>query len=68
MNTRRDFMKMSALAGGIIAGQSVTSTALAGLPDLVSQNSPDTQDPVQPDGPTNYNPVVTLNGWTLPCG
>ena len=38
-------MKLTALAGGLVAGQSVTKTALAGLPELVSQNSADTQDP-----------------------
>jgi len=66
MNTRRDFMKFTALAGGLVAGQSVTTTALAGLPELVSQNSADTQDPLRPEGNALYNPVVTLNGWTLP--
>ena len=50
MNTRRDFMKFTALAGGLVAGQSVTTTALAGLPELVSQNSADTQDPLRPEG------------------
>ena len=66
MNTRRDFIKLTALAGGLVAGQSVTTTALAGLPELVSQNSADTQDPLRPEGNAPYTPVVTLNGWTLP--
>ena len=67
MATRRDFVKMTALAGGAMAGSSVMHSALAGLPEPVSQTSPDTMDPLQPhDGSHPYNPVVTLNGWTLP--
>jgi hypothetical protein len=36
------------------------------LPDIVSVNSPDTQPPLTPPNGRPYNPVVTLNGWTLP--
>ena len=66
MKTRREFIKMSALAGTAIAGASVATSSLAGLPEPVIQTSADTISPNQSNVTSNYNPVVTLNGWTLP--
>ncbi|MEC8211108.1 MAG: multicopper oxidase domain-containing protein, partial [Pseudomonadota bacterium] len=66
MKTRRDFIKMSAVAGTAIAGATVATSSLARLPDPVIQTSPDTVSPIKTDENSNYNPVVTLNGWTLP--
>ena len=66
MKSRREFMKMSALAGTAIAGASVATSSLAGLPEPVIQTSADTISPNQSNVTSNYNPVVTLNGWTLP--
>ena len=66
MATRRDFMKMTALAGGFAAGSAVSKSALAGLPEPVFQFTPETVVPQSPEDGSNYNPVVTLNGWTLP--
>jgi hypothetical protein len=49
---------------------SVSRVALAALPEAVQQTSADTAAPWTPPGVTGagrpYNPVVTLNGWTLP--
>ncbi len=42
MKTRRDFIKMSAVAGTAIAGATVATSSLARLPDPVIQTSPDT--------------------------
>ena len=66
MKTRRDFIKMSAVAGTALAGTTVATSSLARLPDPVIQTSPDTVSPTKTDENSNYNPVVTLNGWTLP--
>ena len=66
MKTRRDFIKMSAVAGTALAGTTVATSSLARLPDPVIQTSPDTVSPIKTDENSNYNPVVTLNGWTLP--
>ena len=40
--------------------------ALAGLPEPVIQSSAATAAPLIPKTGRPYNPVVTLNGWTLP--
>jgi len=40
--------------------------AAAGLPEALTQSATVMQPPVQPDGGQDYQPVVTLNGWTLP--
>ncbi|MFZ6723158.1 multicopper oxidase family protein [Undibacterium sp. Ji49W] len=66
MNSRRDFFKFAGIAGGALAATAVSKVALAALPEAVSQSSPDTMPPLQPKNGRPYNPVVTLNGWTLP--
>ena len=45
---------------------SVSKVAMAALPEPVIQTSPDTMPPLVPNTGRPYNPVVTLNGWTLP--
>jgi len=44
----------------------VARSALAGLPEPVIQTSVNTAPPLVPNTGRPYNPVVTLNGWTLP--
>ncbi|PXX40306.1 multicopper oxidase family protein [Undibacterium pigrum] len=69
MSTRRDFFKLAGItgiAGGALAASTVSKVALAALPEAVTQTSPDTMPPLQPKTGRPYNPVVTLNGWTLP--
>ena len=39
---------------------------MAALPEPVIQTKPDTMPPLVPSTGRPYNPVVTLNGWTLP--
>ena len=68
MNTRRNFLRA---AGGALLGTAAVSKAAHGaVPEAPNQSSPDTQPPSFPPGspPSGrpYNPVVTLNGWTLP--
>lgn len=63
MNARRQFFRGAGLA---VAAAAVAKPALAGLPEPVLQTKPDTQPPLIPNTGRPYNPVVTLNGWTLP--
>jgi len=60
-----------ALFSGLAASTTLAATAisrpsLARLPEPVLQASPATQPPLIPETGRSYNPVVTLNGWTLP--
>jgi len=44
----------------------VSKVALATLPEIVTAETANTQLPLHPDTGRPYNPVVTLNGWSLP--
>ena len=66
MTSRRDFFKYAGIAGGAVAAGAVSRVAMAALPEPVIQTSPNTMAPLIPDSGRPYNPVVTLNGWTLP--
>ena len=60
---RRHFFSGAAATLGAAA---VSRVALAALPEPVLQTHPGTAAPLQPPGGPPYQPVVTLNGWTLP--
>ncbi|HEY2929605.1 multicopper oxidase family protein [Piscinibacter sp.] len=62
-NDRRRFMLGAA---GAVSAAAVSKVALAALPEPVLQTRPDTMAPLVPTSGRPYNPVVTLNGWTLP--
>ena len=66
MNSRRHFMQSAGLAGGAVVAAAVSRVAMAAIPEPVIQNNPQTMPPLIPDTGRDYNPVVTLNGWTLP--
>jgi FtsP/CotA-like multicopper oxidase with cupredoxin domain len=66
MVSRRDFFLGASAITAAVATSAVSRVSLAGLPEAVSQRSADTQPPLQPQNGRPYNPVVTLNGWTLP--
>ena len=61
--SRRNFFK---LAGAGIAASTVSKVAMAALPEIVSAETANTQTPLHPNTGRPYNPVVTLNGWSLP--
>jgi FtsP/CotA-like multicopper oxidase with cupredoxin domain len=61
--SRRDFFR---LAGAGIAASTVSKVAMAALPEIVSAEQANTQAPLQPNTGRPYNPIVTLNGWSLP--
>ncbi len=62
-HSRRQFFAGSLAT---VAGLAVSRSALAGLPEPVIQSSAATAAPLIPNTGRPYNPVVTLNGWTLP--
>ena len=66
MSSRREFFKFAGIAGGAVAASAAIRVALAALPEPVIQTKPDTMPPLVPSTGQPYNPVVTLNGWTLP--
>jgi FtsP/CotA-like multicopper oxidase with cupredoxin domain len=66
MTNRRNFLTGAGAITGAVAAASVTNVALAALPEAVMQTKPDTMPPLVPNSGRPYNPVVTLNGWTLP--
>jgi FtsP/CotA-like multicopper oxidase with cupredoxin domain len=63
MTTRRSFLGSAAtlLGAGV-----VSKAGAASLPEAPLQSSAATQGPLTPPNGRPYNPVVTLNGWTLP--
>ena len=63
---RRKFFSALGIAGGAVAAASVSRVAMAALPEPVIQTSADTMPPLVPKDGRPYNPVATLNGWTLP--
>ncbi len=65
MVSRRQFFKSAGITAADSAG-AVSTVALAALPEPVLQTKPDTMPPLSPATGRPYNPVVTLNGWTLP--
>ena len=66
MSSRRHFIQSAGLAGGAVAMAAVGRVAMAAIPEPVIQKNPQTMPPLIPETGIPYNPVVTLNGWTLP--
>ena len=64
MSNRRNFFKA---AGAVALGATAVSrVGAASLPEAVIQSSPSMQPPLVPTTGRPYNPVATLNGWSLP--
>jgi len=64
MMTRRQFLVGS---GAAVVGAALVSKAqAASLPEAPVQTKATTQQPLVPPDGRPYQPVVTLNGWTLP--
>jgi manganese oxidase len=64
MTNRRQFLSSSGAA--LIGAAIVNKVQAASLPEAPMQRSAATQPPLVPPNGRPYNPVVTLNGWTLP--
>ena len=63
---RRGFFKLAGLGLAGVAATSVSKVAMAAIPEIVSAEVANTQAPLHPNTGRPYNPVVTLNGWSLP--
>ena len=64
MTTRRNFLSS---AGATLVGAALVSKAgAASIPEAAMQDGTATMPPLAPPNGRPYNPVVTLNGWTLP--
>jgi FtsP/CotA-like multicopper oxidase with cupredoxin domain len=64
MITRRDFFKG---AGAVaVSAAAVSRAGAASLPEAIVMNHAGTQVPPPPSNGRPFNPVVTLNGWSLP--
>ena len=66
MNNRRNFLSGAGAITGAVLAASVSKVAMAALPEPALQTRPDTMAPLVPASGRPYNPVLTLNGWTLP--
>jgi FtsP/CotA-like multicopper oxidase with cupredoxin domain len=64
MVSRRSFFKGAGAAA--VTSAVVSRAGAASLPEAVSMAHASTQAPLAPPNGRPYNPVVTLNGWTLP--
>ncbi len=65
-SSRRNFLGGVGVIAAAVTAASVSKVALAAIPEPVMQTKPDTMPPLVPQTGRPYNPVVTLNGWTLP--
>ncbi len=63
---RRGFLTATSQITASATLSSVSAVALAVIPEVVSQVNSQTMPPLMPNNGQDYNPVVTLNGWTLP--
>jgi manganese oxidase len=66
MVSRRHFLGNAGAITAVASAASVSKVAMAALPEPVIQTQPSTMPPLVPSTGRPYNPVVTLNGWTLP--
>ena len=64
MVSRRQFLGGTGAA--MLGAAMVSRAGAASLPEAPLQTKPVTQPPLAPPNGRPYNPVVTLNGWTLP--
>jgi FtsP/CotA-like multicopper oxidase with cupredoxin domain len=66
MVSRRNFIGGASAVTAAVSAAAVSKVAMAALPEPVLQTETRTMPPLQPNSGRSYNPVVTLNGWTLP--
>src|SRR5260221_9295699 len=63
MVTRRHLFSS---AGAAVAAAAVGKASLAALPEIVASDTAGMRPPLHPPNGRPYQPVATLNGWTLP--
>ncbi len=65
--SRRDFIGASGAAATLISAGAVSGRVqAASIPEAPIMQHPTMQPPLYPTTGPDYQPVVTLNGWTLP--
>jgi manganese oxidase len=64
MTNRRKFLTGS--AAGLFGAAVVSRVGAASLPEAPLRETPEAAPPLYPNTGRPYNPVVTLNGWSLP--
>jgi FtsP/CotA-like multicopper oxidase with cupredoxin domain len=64
MSNRRNFFRTAGAAA--LGATAVSRVGAASLPEAVMQSSTATQPPPVPSSGRPFNPVITLNGWSLP--
>ena len=65
MLTRRAFVNASSISAVAVAALSGRGQA-ASIPEAATMKEAGTQKPLVPHTGPDYNPIVTLNGWTAP--
>ena len=66
MTNRRQFLKGVGAGAAALGAGFVSRSALASLPESPTASSATMQVPQEPTDGRWFNPVVTLNGWSLP--
>jgi len=66
MMNRRQMLGIGAAGAALVSAQAWAKTSNMGLPEAAVMNTVATQNPLSPTAGPDYNPVVTLNSWTLP--
>jgi FtsP/CotA-like multicopper oxidase with cupredoxin domain len=64
MTNRRQFLQSS--AAGMLGAALVSRGQAASIPEAATRDNPTMAPPLVPNTGRAYNPVVTLNGWSLP--
>ena len=64
MTHRRSFFK--AAGATLLGAATVSRVGAASLPEAATQSSATMQPPPPPPNGRPFNPIVTLNGWSLP--
>src|SRR5688572_22221107 len=54
------------VGAGMLGAAAVSKAAMGAVPEAPTTTTPATAPPLTPAAGRPYNPVVTLNGWTLP--
>jgi len=62
MISRRNFLGTAAVLASAVSGR----VQAAGVPEAATMDQATMQPPLFPSSGPDYQPVVTLNGWTLP--
>ncbi len=66
MFNRRQILGAGATGAALVSSQAWSKTTNIGLPEAAIMDTAATQNPLHPPTGPDYQPVVTLNGWTLP--